>query len=513
MNADFARLAGRTVVVGSGLAGLVTALSLAPKPVVLITRAGLGAETASARAQGGIAASLGADDDAALHLRDTLAAGDGLCDADAAAAITGRAADAVRELERHGVRFDRDAGGALAFGLEAAHSRRRILHVDGDGSGTGMVRALAEAVRGTPSITVLEDITVRRLLADDHGVAGLICAGPAGAAVLPSRQVVLATGGLGGLYDATTNPTGSFGQGIALAARAGAALADMEFVQFHPTALDSPFRPLPLVSEAVRGEGAVLVNGRCESFLAAVPGAELAPRDIVARAVSAEIAAGGKVFLDARSALGNRFASRFPLIDALCRRAGIDPATQPIPVRPAAHYHMGGVATDLSGRSTVPGLWVVGESACTGLHGANRLASNSLLEAVVMGMQAARDILGAPIPAPAQAPQDAETPDAPDLSAIRPLVSRHLGVLRNAASLQAAMAALLPLAEGRGAASDPAVVALLIAVFAAERTESRGAHARTDFPLTLARGERRVMDLAEALAIAREAACPIARSA
>lgn len=518
MNADFSRLAGRTVVVGSGLAGLVAALALAPEPVVLVTRAGLGAETSSARAQGGIAASLGADDGADLHLADTLAAGDGLCERDAAAFITGRAAEAVRELEKHGVRFDREADGSFALGLEAAHSRRRILHVDGDASGAGMVRALAEAVGRAPSIAVLAGVSVGRLLTDENGISGLLCTGPDGAAVLPTRHVVLATGGLGGLYEATTNPAGNFGQGVALAARAGALLADMEFVQFHPTALDSPlknpFGQLPLVSEAVRGEGAVLVNSHGERFLAGIPGAELAPRDVVARAVSAEIAAGRRVFLDARSALGSRFAGRFPLIDALCRQAGIDPATQPIPVRPAAHYHMGGVATDLRGRSSVPGLWVIGEAACTGLHGANRLASNSLLEAVVMGMEAAQDILHAAPRGSKNAVGMTDAPPAPDIAAVRQVVSRHLGMLRNAAALHTAMEELLPLAEGGGAAADPAIVGLLIAVFAAERTESRGAHARTDFPLKRAEPQRRRMDLTEAMRIARETVSrPLARSA
>lgn len=508
------QLAGRPVIVGSGLAGLMTALALAPEPVVIVTRATLGAETSSAWAQGGIAAALGADDNAELHLTDSLAAGDGLCDPVVAAGILAEAPAAIAALERAGVRFDKATDGSYSLGLEAAHSRRRIVHAQGDGSGAAIVRALVEAVTSTPSITVLEGMEARRILTDEDGVIGLVCAGENGATILPTRRIVLATGGIGGLYEATTNPTGNFGQGIMLAARAGAELADMEFVQFHPTALDSRRRPLALVSEAVRGEGAVLVNEHGERFMAGIAGAELAPRDIVARAISAELARGGKVFLDARRALGDRFATRFPVIDSLCREAGIDAASQPIPVRPAVHYHMGGVATNAAGRSSVAGLWVVGEAASTGLHGANRLASNSLLEAAVMGMRVGCNILSMP---PVKTPRP-ETgfalPAAADPSLVRPIVSRHLGVLRNAGAIHGAVASLLPLVEDDGPASDPAIVALLIAVFASLRAESRGAHARTDFPLKRAEAVRHKMTLADALEIARATAShPLARSA
>ncbi|TKV72012.1 L-aspartate oxidase [Rhizobium sp. AU243] len=499
---------GWTVIVGSGIAGLMAALTLAPQPVLLLTRGVLGGETSSAWAQGGIAASLGPDDRAALHLADTLAAGDGLCDEDLAVEIISAAPAVIDALERAGVRFDRDASDNYVFGLEAAHSRRRILHAEGDGSGATIVRALAAAVLRTPSITVLEGTEVRRLLTEDGVITGLACIGPKGCFTLPASQVVLATGGLGGLYEATTNPSGNFGQGIMLAARAGAILADMEFVQFHPTALSSPRRPLALVSEAVRGEGALLLNENGERFMAAVPGAELASRDIVARAIDREILRGGKVFLDARKALGSGFSARFPSIDLLCREAGIDPAHELVPVRPAVHYHMGGVATDGRGQSSVPGLWVAGETACTGLHGANRLASNSLLEAAAMGMRAAEDIAGRQTYAGKQAADIATLPvpdfPAADLSPLRPIVSRHLGIVRHAEGLTGAIRDLLPLAERNGPASDPALVALAIAVFAALRTESRGAHFRDDFPEKHATATRRRLNLSDVLAIAHE---------
>ncbi|TXI12458.1 MAG: L-aspartate oxidase [Rhizobium sp.] len=502
MNGILEELSGRIVIIGSGLAGLMTALTLAPEPTVIVTSALIGGETSSAWAQGGIAASIGEDDSAALHLADTLAAGDGLCDAKMAARIVAEAPAAIAALERAGVEFDRDENGEFSLGLEAAHSLRRIVHSKGDGSGAAIVRALAVAVARTPSITVLEGCQAQRLLLDGDRVAGLLCLRDEGRVVLKSSRIVLATGGIGGLFDATTNPVGNFGQGIALAARAGARLADMEFVQFHPTALDSRRRPLALISEAVRGEGALLINESGERFMAEIDGAELAPRDVVARAISAEIARGGKVFLDARDVLGRRFSMRFPSIAALCNEAGVDPASDLIPVRPAVHYHMGGVATDENGRSSVPGLWVVGEAASTGLHGANRLASNSLLEAAVMGMHAARSIAGADARV-ADLPGDLPRTYTPDLTPVRPIVSRHLGVLRNGGAIHGAMAALLPLCETESPATDAALVALLIAVFASLRMESRGAHARTDFPLKLQNSQRRMMTLTDALDIAR----------
>ena len=501
-------------VIGSGIGGLATALALAPLPVTLVTRAAPGAETSTGWAQGGIAAALGEDDSAELHLADTLAAGDGLCDPEAAARILQAAPEAIAFLERHGVTFDRDPDGRLAFGLEAAHSRQRIIHAGGDAAGAAIVKALTQAVTATPSITVVSGTEVRRLLVRDNTVCGLAGVKDGQPFRLEASRIVIATGGIGGLYDASTNPAGNFGQGVALAARAGAALADMEFVQFHPTALATDIRPLPLISEAVRGEGAMLLNEKGERFLAATPGAELAPRDVVARAIAAEIARGGRVFLDARNALGSRFKIRFPEIFAICARASIDPATDLIPVRPAEHYHMGGIAVDAAGRSSLEGLYAVGECAATGLHGANRLASNSLLEAAVTGLAAAADIAAAP-PSPAR-PLPAPTPPAaPRLAAVRDIASGALGVTRNGAALGDAIAALLPLAESEGPDADPAIVTLSIAVFAALREESRGGHARTDFPQKTPESRRRAMTLDAVFANARalSARPALARSA
>jgi L-aspartate oxidase len=494
---------GRPVIVGAGLAGLTTALRLAPEPVVLLAKGAIGTETSSSLAQGGLAASLGADDDVALHLADTLAAGDGLCDATAAAAILAEAPAAIDGLARLGCRFDHGPDGKLALGLEAAHGRRRIVHAAGDGTGRELMRVLGEVAARTSSITVLEATEARRLLVEDGSVAGVLLAGPTGATVLPTNRVVLATGGLGGLYLDSTNPFGCFGQGLALAARAGAVLADLEFVQFHPTALDTPARPMRLISEAVRGEGAVLVDETGRRFLADLPGAELAPRDVVARRIARHLAAGHRVYLDIRERPGPRMAERFPTISAACRAAGLDPAAEPIPVRPAAHHHIGGVAVDAAGRTSVPGLWACGEVASTGLHGANRLASNSLIEAAICAGHVAASVGGIPAGS-ARRPQATALPPAPDPSAVRPILSRHLGIERDEAGLLAAIRALLPLASSHAAASDPAIVGLMTAVMALRREESRGAHHRTDFPHHAPVARRATIGLAEAFAVASE---------
>lgn len=478
-----AHLGDRPVIIGAGLAGLMTALHMAPAPVVVLSPAPLGVEASSAWAQGGVAASVGPDDAAALHVADTLAAGDGLCDADAAQRILGAAPAAIAHLVAIGARFDRDAAGALRLGLEAAHGRRRIVHAEGDATGREIMRAVVAAVRACPSITVREGFAARRILMDDGRVSGVLAAG--GQArdtplVLPTSRVVVATGGIGGLFLQSTNPSGCFGMGLALAARAGAVLADLEFVQFHPTALDAPGTPVALISEAVRGEGAPLVDETGRRFMADVPGRELAPRDVVARAIWAEHQAGHQVYLDTRGLIPGGFATRFPTITAACHAHGIDPDREPIPVRTVEHYHMGGIAVDADGRSSVDGLWACGEAARTGLHGANRLASNSLLEAMVCARAVAASVAATPA-RPVRAVAPVTLSPAPDAAPLRRIVSESVGVLRDRAGLLAGLEALLPLAQSAGPQSDPALVALMIAVAALDRRESRGGHFRTDW--------------------------------
>jgi L-aspartate oxidase len=505
MTPEIQRLNGSPVIIGAGLAGLMTALHLAPEPVLLLSAAPFGTQSSSGRAQGGLAASLGTDDSPKLHLADTLAAGDGLCDPGIAERVTRAAPAAIEALIRHGAAFDRAPDGVLRLGLEAAHSRRRIVHAAGDGTGRELMRALAEAARWTPSITILEGVTAQSLLLADGEVAGVLARDGAGRPVVfETNRVVIATGGVGGLFPHSSNPLISCGQGLALAARAGALLADMEFVQFHPTVLDGPARPMPLISEAVRGEGATLIDESGERFMAGAPGAELAPRDVVARRVWAHLQAGHRVFLDARSALGPSFQRRFPTIAATCQAAGIDPATQAIPVRPAAHYHMGGIAVDGEGRSTVAGLWACGEAACTGLHGANRLASNSLTEAVVCAAWVAQSLGGAPARLGRSAKELAMAPMPPaDAAPVRAILGEALGVLRDRAGLEAGVRRLLPLATGSTAAADPAMVGLMMAIAALRREESVGAHYRTDFPEAPATRRRSTLSLGEALNEAR----------
>jgi L-aspartate oxidase len=501
---DIHDLDGRALIVGGGAAGLMTALRLAPEPCVLLSKAPLGLETSSILAQGGIAASLGPDDDAGLHIADTLAAGDGLCLAPVVEAIIRAAPAAIEDLERFGVRFDRSPDGTLQLGLEAAHRRKRIVHAGGDATGREIVRALTRAVRACPSISVIEGLAARRLAVEDSAVAGLLAHGPSGPILLRASRIVIATGGIGGLFPHGTNPSGSFGQGLALAAHAGARLADLEFIQFHPTALDAPGSPLSLISEAVRGEGAILVDEQGTRFMADTPRAELAPRDVVARAVWRHMAEGHRIFLDARRARDLDFAARFPAVTALCRAAGIDPVREPIPVRPAAHYHMGGIKVDLEGRTSVEGLWACGEAACTGLHGANRLASNSLLEAVVCAGFTAASIKTMPA---VRRPVGRIEPVAPrsDTGPVRSILSRAAGVLRDGETLRRAAGELYPIATSNGVASDAALVGLMIVVAALRREESRGAHYREDFRHRDASSSwRREIDIATTFEVARD---------
>jgi L-aspartate oxidase len=482
------------VIVGGGLAGLFCALKLAPRPVTVISAATLGQGASTAWAQGGIAAAVAEGDSAEAHAADTIAAGAGLVDETIALGLAREAAARIHDLLHYGVPFDRDLEGKLAVGREAAHSARRIVHVRGDMAGQAIMSALIEAVRATPSIRLIEGFAAEGLLTEDGAITGLqlrrvgdISAKPA---TITARAVVLATGGIGHLYAVTTNPAEASGLGLAIAARAGAVIADPEFVQFHPTAIMVCRDPAPLATEALRGEGAALINDKGQRFmLARHPLAELAPRDIVARGVFAEIAAGRGAFLDARKALGARFAEKFPTVYASCIAAGIDPATQPIPVAPAAHYHMGGIVVDARGRSSLKGLWAGGEVSSTGAHGANRLASNSLLEAVVYAARIAEDIAGHATAAPARLHTETAIPRncaMPALSEtnLRKMMTSHVGVIRDAERLAEAVRSFAAIERDTGniALRNMATTALLVAASAWARRESRGAHYRVDYP-------------------------------
>jgi aspartate oxidase len=341
--------------------------------------------------------------------------------------------------------------------------------------------------------------------------------------LVPARAVVLATGGIGGLYAHTTNPLGSTGSGLALAARAGAVLRDLEFVQFHPTAIAAGLDPMPLATEALRGEGAWLVDGRGERFMLGIPGAELAPRDVVARAIFARIAAGEQVFLDPRQALGDKLPQRFPGVAALCRAAGIDPIRDPIPVRPAAHYHMGGIKVDERGRSSVEGLWACGEVASTGLHGANRLASNSLLEALAFARWIAEDVEAAAAAsnpgrphAPRQDHSGFPAGEALSFADIRKLMDDQVGVVRDSSGLAHAVhrlhaAICHDMEPGSAAGCDAALVGLLVAAAAHARRESRGAHQRRDHPTPAPEGRHAEMTLERAWRLSTEIEDEVAR--
>lgn len=504
------------IIVGGGLAGLFCALKLAPIPVTVLAAAPLGEGASSAWAQGGVAAAVLEGDSPELHAEDTRLAGAGIVDEAVALSVAREARARIDDLLDFGAPFDRDAGGHLTPSQEAAHSARRIVRVKGDGAGAAIMAALISRARATPSIEIREGVTVEDLIVQHGRVAGVMARHQDGALeALTAKAVVLATGGVGALFALTTNPPQATGAALACAARAGARIADAEFVQFHPTAIDIDVDPAPLATEALRGEGAILVDRGGNRFM---PGlhrdAELAPRDIVARGVFAEIAAGRGAFLDASGAIGDAFDEKFPNVAASCRAAGIDPTREKIPVAPAEHYHMGGVAADARGRSSLPGLWAAGEAGSTGLHGANRLASNSLLEAVVYGDRVARDIAaalpGLPAPAPAEAREDWATPaDAESVALLRACMTRHVGVLRDQAGLAEALKVIMALrdkaiAERSADLRNRTEAALLIAASAFARRESRGGHFRTDYPKPdAAQARRSFITLADAEKIAR----------
>jgi L-aspartate oxidase len=494
------------LVVGSGIAGLSLALALpASRPVLVATKAGLG-DGATRWAQGGIAGALpGGADSPHAHAVDTLAAGAGLCDPEAVAILTGQAGIAIEGLIARGVAFDRGAGTAgLALGREGGHSRPRIVHAGGDATGAEVERALAAAAHAADNLNVAEGMFLVDLLTDgDWAVTGAVLLDVPGRRLrlIRAGAVVLATGGAGRLFDATTSPAQATGDGVAAALRAGAELADVEFTQFHPTALFTRRDPRPLLSEALRGEGAVLRDQHGDPVMDNVhPLGDLAPRDVVTRAMAARMAALGldHLLLDATGLGPGRLQGRFPTVVAACRAAGLDPATRPLPVAPAAHYTMGGVRTDVNGRTTLPGLYAVGEAACTGVHGANRLASNSLLEGAVFAGRAAHHIAAAR-PRPARGPtwatrlEAADPPgsgDAPITPAlIRRVMTALAGVRRIGPDLAKAAALLAPGTPAPGrldlATAETANLAQLgtaLVLLAARRRESRGAHWRADAP-------------------------------
>ncbi len=483
------------IIVGAGIAGLMAALKLAPRRVIVLCKTALGSGAATDWAQGGIAAAIGDDDSPALHKIDTELAGAGISDETIVEILTRDAPARIEDLLALGAVFDRTEGGALALGREAAHTRRRIIKAGGDATGHEILKTLVAVVRATPSITVLEHTVADNLIVAQGRVLGVYAhnAPTKEPLVLRANATVLASGGIGRLYRYTTNPPQSTGDGIAMAARAGAVLSDMEFVQFHPTALAISQDPLPLVTEAIRGEGAILRNDLGERFMLQLhEDGELAPRDVVARGIFFQQRAGRTVWLDARDAIGDAFAHRFPTVFAACMQAGIDPRRVAIPVTPAAHYHMGGIAVDAWGRSSLAGLWVCGESGASGVHGANRLASNSLLEALVYATRVAGDVggtLSPPLPTevPAFTMQvEADERFAQAVADVRAVMYANVGLVRSEASLSTALERLDSLSRAHPVQSSELrnllAVGRLIARAALARKESRGSHYRTDYP-------------------------------
>lgn len=500
------------LILGAGVAGLFTALKLAPFPSLVLAGTRPGMSGSSFWAQGGIAAAVGRGDSWHSHAQDTMAAGAGLCDPDIAAMVAREAAARIGDLIELGAPFDHEADGSLSLGREAAHSANRIVHIKGDRAGAEISRTLAEHALASPSISLLEGFHAIELAKEDGRVMGLFARYGVGThtrlILFRAPAIVFATGGLGALYAVTTNPLEARGEGLGMAARAGAIIADPEFVQFHPTAISIGRDPAPLATEALRGEGASLIDENGRRFMPAVHrDAELAPRDVVARAIHREILACHKVFLDCTKAIGSEFGVRFPTVYGACREVGIDPARQPIPVAPAAHYHMGGIAADEHGRSSLPGLWTVGECAASGLHGANRLASNSLLEALVFGARVAEDIAGHVTAQTGRgtppAPQRFASPAPPHV--LRDAMTRLVGLERDEAGLTEALTVINQVERAGGA--EPALLnmtaaAKLVTTAALMRQESRGGHYRTDFPKTDPAGRRTFISLADAEKIA-----------
>jgi L-aspartate oxidase len=485
MNADF-------LVIGAGVAGLRAAIELAEAGSVLVVAKDSLRESSSEYAQGGIAVALSDDDEVRLHEEDTIYAGDGLCNREAVRVLVEEGPAAIQELIEWGAEFDRHAG-ELAFTREAAHSRSRILHAHGDSTGSEIARTLYRKAVSLPNVSFRSYAATTDLLLNG-GVCGaaLYDAAAWSTVHIAARAVLLATGGLGHVFLNTTNPDVATGDGVAMAWRAGAEISDIEFVQFHPTALYFPGAPRFLLSEALRGEGGKLRNSAGERFMTRYhPLAELAPRDVVARAIVTEMQRTGAshVFLDMTGLDAQFLRERFPRIYETCLHYGVDIAKEPAPVRPAAHYAMGGVLTDLDGATSVPRLFAAGEVASTGVHGANRLASNSLLEGVVFGARAGRAMRCVAEAEPAHGQPEMFRAPTADTDEIRRVAWEHCGIVRCGDGLRRAIALLeedggvaAELTPERAEARNVHQVALLIATCALAREESRGAHFRTDFP-------------------------------
>lgn len=476
------------LIIGGGLAGLSTALSAAPAPVLVVSPAPLLEAASSAWAQGGVAAALARDDAPALHLRDTEVAGAGLVNRHAAEVLTDAGRETVEWLASLGAPFDREEDGGFAVSREAAHSMARVARVGGDGAGRAILSALVSASRAAEHVEVWEDGRLIGLIQSASGrVIGAIIDRAGERVEVLAPAVVLATGGAGGLFGETTTPRALLGEGMALAWLAGAEIRDPEFVQFHPTAIDVGLDPMPLATEALRGDGARLIDRHGVYVLGSEPDADLKPRDVVARAVHRARAEGRGAFLDARTAIGAHFPEAFPVVFASCMAAGLDPRLEPIPVAPAAHYHMGGIAAQPDGRTTLKGLYAVGECAATGVHGANRLASNSLLEAAAFGRRTGEAAAREPLKArTAQRTVEGSALNGEALQRVRDAMSRDCGVIRDAQGLNRLLVHIGDL-ETEQKDALALVACRLIAQAALARRESRGGHYRSDFPATAAK--------------------------
>ena len=479
------------VIVGAGLAGLFTAIKLAPLNVVIVASKKLGSGTSSQWAQAGIAAAMGKSDSILSHLKDTIDVGGGIVDEKIAELVIANGPSRVNDLIALGVPFDKDTNNELILRKEAAHQHNRIVSVRGDMTGKKIMETLTQIVKKSDHIRVIEGYNATELHQIDGKIQGISIQKENKVELINSNCVVLATGGIGQLYKITTNSKEALGDGVGMAARAGAVLSDMEFVQFHPTAFDIGIDPAPLATEALRGEGALIVNTKDERFIYnSHKDGELAPRDIVARSIFQEQQKGQKVFLDCRGDLGNRMINDFPTVYQLCRNSGINPSEDKIPISPAAHYHMGGILTDENGKTNIEGLYACGENACSGVHGANRLASNSLLEAIVFGDIISKDIkenMNKSIPNKEVRIDITKSKSLSilKLQELRSIMTEFVGVERDQEGLEKAYNKVKDIYTEytkNGFLNNSLITSLLIIQSALARKEHRGSHYRKDFP-------------------------------